>query len=170
MFFGATGDLACEVVVDLKVPPLAVFDEVSLATSNYFRFRLSPEVVISVGARVKQAGERMRGEPVELVARHEPRSEQLPYERLLHDALRGDPSLFTSGDSVEAAWRVVEPVLRSGAPVHEYEPGSWGPPAAAHLVMSDEGWHDPKPDQPVPGVAPLPAQAQPGVHPLRSHP
>ena len=70
-------------MVDLKCPPLAIFDEISLATSNYFRFRLSPEVVISVGARVKQAGEDMRGEPVELVARHEPRSEQLPYERLL---------------------------------------------------------------------------------------
>jgi glucose-6-phosphate 1-dehydrogenase len=150
----------CEVMVDLKVPPLAVFDEVSLATSNYFRFRLSPEVVISVGARVKQAGERMRGEPVELVARHEPRSEQLPYERLLRDALRGDPSLFTSDDSVEAAWRVIDPALRCDDPVREYEPDSWGPQAAADLVMSDEGWHDPKPEETSPAVAPLPAQAQ----------
>jgi len=159
----------CEVMVDLKVPPLAVFDEVSLATSNYFRFRLSPEVVISVGARVKQAGQSMRGEPVELVARHEPRSEQLPYERLLRDALRGDPSLFTSDDSVEAAWRVIDPALRCDEPVHEYEPDSWGPRAAADLVMSDEGWHDPKPDESAPAVAPLPAQAQSGAHPLRSH-
>ena len=150
----------CEVMVDLKVPPLAVFDEVSLATSNYFRFRLSPEVVISVGARVKQAGERMRGEPVELVARHEPRSEQLPYERLLRDALRGDPSLFTSDDSVEAAWRVIDPVLGCDEPAHEYEPDSWGPRAAADLMISDEGWHDPKPEERSPAVAPLPAQAQ----------
>jgi len=135
-----------EVRVGLKCPPLAIFDEISPATSNYFRFRLSPEVVISAGARVKQHGEEMRGEPVELIARHEPRSEHSPYERLLRDALRGDPSLFTRDDSVEAAWRVIEPVLGNAAPVQEYEPGSWGPPAAAGIVDGSEGWHDPKPE------------------------
>ena len=139
-----------EVMVDLKCPPLAIFDEISPATSNYFRFRLSPEVVISAGARVKQPGEDMRGEPVELIARHQPRSEDLPYERLLRDALHGDPSLFTRDDSVEAAWRVIDPVLGSAGPVHEYEPGSWGPSAAARIVVSDEGWHDPKPEEKVP--------------------
>ena len=138
---------ATEVMVKLKCPPLAIFDEISPATSNYFRFRLSPEVVISAGARVKQQGEEMRGEPVELIARHEPRSEQLPYERLLRDALRGDPSLFTRDDNVEAAWRVIDPALQDVTPVSEYEPGSWGPPAAADIVASDKGWHDPKPEQ-----------------------
>jgi glucose-6-phosphate 1-dehydrogenase len=139
-----------EVKVALKCPPLAIFDEISPATSNYFRFRLSPEVVISAGARVKQHGEQMRGEPVELIARHEPRSEQSPYERLLRDALRGDPSLFTRDDSVEAAWRVIDPVLGNAGPVHEYEPGSWGPPAAAGIVDGSEGWHDPKPEATAP--------------------
>jgi glucose-6-phosphate 1-dehydrogenase len=133
----------CEVMVDLKVPPLAIFDEVRAANSNYFRFQLSPDVTISLGARVKLAGEGMAGEPVELVARHQPSSEQLPYERLLRGALRGDPSLFTSDESVEAAWRVIDPVLGRTEPVHEYEPGTWGPPAAAALVSGDEGWHDP---------------------------
>ena len=141
---------ATEVMVRLKCPPLAIFDEISQATSNYFRFRLSPEVVISAGARVKQGGEDMRGEPVELVARHEPRSEQPPYERLLRDALRGDPSLFTRDDSVEAAWRVVDPALTQAAPVQEYESGSWGPPAAAGLVVSDTGWHNPRPEEAMP--------------------
>jgi glucose-6-phosphate 1-dehydrogenase len=141
---------ATEVRVNMKCPPLAIFDEISAATSNYFRFRLSPEVTISAGARVKQHGEEMRGEPVELIARHEPRSEQLPYERLLRDALRGDPSLFTRDDSVEAAWRVIDPVLTNAAPVQEYEPGSWGPSAAAGIVVSDEGWHDPKPEEMAP--------------------
>ena len=138
---------ATEVKVSLKCPPMAIFDEISLSTSNYFRFRLSPEVVIGAGARVKQPGEEMRGVPVELIARHEPRSEQLPYERLLRDALRGDPSLFTRDDSVEAAWRVVDPVLRKPLPVHTYECGSWGPPAAAAIVDSDDGWHNPLPDK-----------------------
>lgn len=139
-----------EVRVNMKCPPLAIFDEISEATSNYFRFRLSPEVTISVGARVKRHGEAMRGEPVELIARHQPPSEQLPYERLLRDALRGDPALFTRDDSVEAAWRVIDPVLANAAPVHEYEPGSWGPPAAAGIVVGDGGWHDPKPEETAP--------------------
>lgn len=134
----------CEVVVDLKVPPLAIFDEVLSTTSNYFRFRLSPDVTISIGARVKRPGDRMSGDPVELVARHQPPSDHLPYERLLRGALRGDPELFTSDDSVEAAWRVIEPALHATSPVREYEPGTWGPPEAAHLVSGDEGWHDPR--------------------------
>jgi glucose-6-phosphate 1-dehydrogenase len=133
----------CEVVVDLKVAPLAIFDEVLSETSNYFRFRLSPDVTISIGARVKQPGDRMSGEPVELVARHQPPSDHLPYERLLRGALRGDPSLFTSDESVEAAWRVVEPALGAG-PVREYEAGTWGPPEANDLLAGDEGWHDPR--------------------------
>ncbi len=141
---------ATEVMVNLKCPPLPIFDEISLATSNYFRFRLSPEVVISTGARVKLPGEAMRGEPVELIARRQPRSDNLPYERLLRDALRGDPSLFTRDDSVEAAWRVIDPVLGNAEPVHEYEPGTWGPAVAARIVSGDEGWHDPKPEETAP--------------------
>jgi glucose-6-phosphate 1-dehydrogenase len=140
---------ATEVIVDLKVPPLPIFDEITAAGSNYFRFRLSPEVVISVGARVKSRGEEMRGEEVELVARHSPEGEKSPYERLLGDAIRNDTSLFTSADSVEAAWRVVEPVLGDTTPLGEYEPGSWGPPATADLA-GDEGWHDPKPEKSAP--------------------
>jgi glucose-6-phosphate 1-dehydrogenase len=139
-----------EVRVNLKRPPLAIFDAISSATANYFRFRLSPEVTVATGARVKQHGEEMRGQPVELIARHEPRSEVLPYERLLRDALRGDHSLFTHDDAVEAAWRVIDPVLTHAAPVQEYEPGSWGPSAAAGIVAGGEGWHDPKPEETAP--------------------
>ncbi|HET7777426.1 MAG TPA: glucose-6-phosphate dehydrogenase [Rudaea sp.] len=134
---------ATEVMVTLKCPPLSVFDDISAATSNYFRIRLSPEVVIALGTRVKQAGEQMRGEPAELIARHEPRSEELPYERLLGDAIRGDAALFTSDEAIEAAWTVVEPVLETRGPVQEYEPGSWGPAEARRIVSSSPGWHDP---------------------------
>jgi glucose-6-phosphate 1-dehydrogenase len=141
---------ATEVVVDLKCPPLATFDEISAATSNYFRFRLSPEVVISVGTRVKQPGEEMRGESVELIAHHQPHSEKLPYERLLGDALHGDPTLFTSDDCVEAAWRVIDPALGNAVPVREYAPGTWGPAAAASIVSGDEGWHNPRPEETAP--------------------
>ncbi len=136
-----------EVIVDLKTPPVAIFDEVNPAQSNYFRFRLSPEVVISEGARVKRQGEAMVGDAVELVARHSLAGEKSPYERLLGDAIRGDASLFTRDDGVEAAWRVVDPVLNSTIPVAEYTPGTWGPAAARAVVAGDEGWHDPKPEE-----------------------
>lgn len=135
---------ATEVVVNLKNPPLAIFDSTAAQPSNYFRFRLSPEVVICTGALVKTNGEEMKGSPVELLARHQSETEKSPYERLLGDAIRGDNQLFTQDESVEAAWRVVEPILEDPPPVVEYEPGSWGPAAANGIIESDEGWHDPQ--------------------------
>lgn len=138
---------ATEVMVKLKRPPLAIFHASSLSQSNYFRFRLSPEVVISAGALVKEPGEEMRGEATELVARYLLGGENPPYARLLSDALRGDVELFTSKESVEAAWRVIDPILGDATPVAEYEPGTWGPAAAAKIVAGEEGWHDPKPEE-----------------------
>lgn len=131
-----------EVVVTLKRPPIEIFDEIEASESNYFRFRLNPEVVISVGTQVKQRGEEMCGETVELIARHAHAREQSPYERLLGDALRGDNSLFTSDASVEAAWRVVDPILNQTEPPAEYECGSW-PAAAEAMAAGVTGWHDP---------------------------
>ena len=138
---------ATEVVVNLKRPPLAIFDARTTMPTNYFRLRLSPEVVIGEGALVKRNGEDMRGEPVELIARHHSQTEKSPYERLLGDAIRGDRSLFTQDDSVEAAWRVVDPILRDPVPVVQYEPGSWGPEIAADIVDGDEVWHNPQIEQ-----------------------
>jgi glucose-6-phosphate 1-dehydrogenase len=134
---------ATEVTVTLKRPPLSIFDPNDRMPQNYFRLRLSPEVVISEGALVKQNGEHMHGEPVELVARHHAGHEKSPYERLLGDAIRGDTSLFTQDDCVEAAWRVVDPVLTAGDPVVEYAPGTWGPEASVNIVHGEDTWHDP---------------------------
>ncbi len=134
---------ATEVRVTLKRPPLAVFDPNDAMPRNYFRLRLSPEVVISEGALVKRNGEQMHGEPVELIARHHSESEKSPYERLLGDAIRGDTSLFTQDDCVEAAWRVVDPVLTAAPPVLEYQPGTWGPRASTDVVNGGDTWHDP---------------------------
>jgi glucose-6-phosphate 1-dehydrogenase len=136
---------ATEVKVDLKTPPLPIFDRIDASQSNYFRFRLSPEVAISVGARVKRPGDEMVGEPVELVACRSLASNDSPYERLLGDAIQGDASLFTRDDSVDAAWRVVDPILHNSVPVAEYEPGTWGPSAAANIIAGEDGWHDPQP-------------------------
>jgi glucose-6-phosphate 1-dehydrogenase len=141
---------ATEVMVTLKRPPLDIFDSGEDMQANYFRLRLSPEVVISEGALVKRNGEQMRGEPVELVARHRPGAEKSPYERLLGDAIRGETALFTQDDSVEAAWRVVDPVLTARTPVLEYAPGSWGPSAASEIVQGQDIWHDPAPEKTLP--------------------
>jgi len=146
---------ATEVTVDLKCPPMAIFDADferhgkpghPLPRSNYFRFRLGPDMVIATGARVKRPGEAMRGEDVELVARHQPSRGAPPYERLLGDALRGDSSLFTRDEAVEEAWRVVDPVLEMETPVALYAPGTWGPSSADSVVVEGDGWHDPIPE------------------------
>ena len=141
---------ATEVTVTLKRPPLSVFDPNETMPRNYFRLRLSPEVVISEGALVKRNGEQMHGEPVELIARHHSESEKSPYERLLGDAIRGDPSLFTQDACVEAAWRVVDPVLTAALPVLEYEPGTWGPGASIDVVNDGDTWHDPVTERSLP--------------------
>ena len=135
---------ATEVLVELKRPPQSVFDAINQSQANYFRFRLSPNVAISLGARVKVPGEAMVGEGVELVVRQVLTDEMTPYERLLGDAIRGDATLFVREGGVEAAWSVVDPVLRNATPVHEYEPNTWGPIEADQIIAGDDGWHNPK--------------------------
>jgi len=135
---------ATEVLVELKRPPQTVFDAINQNQANYFRFRLSPNVAISLGARVKVPGEAMVGEGVELVVRQVLTDEMTPYERLLGDAIRGDATLFVREGGVEAAWSVVDPVLRNATPVHEYEPNTWGPIEADQIIAGDGGWHNPK--------------------------
>jgi len=134
---------ATEVFLELKRPPQTVFDEIKPGQPNYLRFRLSPNVFISLGARAKMPGELMVGEEVELFACRQSGEEMSPYERLLSDALRGDPSFFGREDAVEAAWRVVDPILGDVTPVYEYEPNTWGPPEAERIIAGDGGWHNP---------------------------
>lgn len=134
-----------EVLVRLKYAPHAVFRTAPSGPQNSFRFRLSPEVVIAIGGEAKTPGEAMKGEWVELVAAHQPPRQMTPYERLLGDALRGDPTLFTRQDAVEAAWEVVQPALDHPTPVHEYAPGTWGPSDAEDMMEGHGGWHTPAP-------------------------
>ena len=107
-------------------------------------------MVISLGSRVKLPGEEMVGEVVELTVRHTPGDEMRAYERLLGDAIEGDPTLFVREDEVLAAWAIIEPALRAPAAVHEYEPGSWGPAGADALIERDGGWDNPTVVAPVP--------------------
>ena len=125
-----------EVVVRLRRPPTLVPG--TDLPANYLRFRLSPDFVIALGACVRGPGERMTVEEVELeLSRRETRDLD-PYDMLLGDALAGDTFRFARQDYVEEAWRIVGPALDPAAPLHAYEPGTWGPPQAEGLVPG--GW------------------------------
>ncbi|HEX6243052.1 MAG TPA: glucose-6-phosphate dehydrogenase [Polyangiales bacterium] len=138
----ALATTATEVLVKLRRPPLMT---IAGEHNNYLRFRLGPDVVIGVGARVKRPGEALESVPTELSAVHRPSSdEQDAYERLLGDAMQGESTLFARQDAVEEAWRIVEPVLGESAELHPYAQGSWGPAAADRLVRDHGGWHAPE--------------------------
>lgn len=117
---------AAEVLVALRRPPQAIFEDVQPSHPNYVRFRISPMVETAITARTKLLGEAMVGEAGELLATQHAGDEMAPYERLLGDAMHGDPLLFAREDAVEAAWRIVDPILDNVTPLHSYEPGTWG--------------------------------------------
>jgi glucose-6-phosphate 1-dehydrogenase len=130
-----------EVVAHLRRAP-RVFPECN-PHRNYFRFRVSPVNEMAIGLNVMDAQEQGSGQAAELLAsRHLEANEMDAYERVLTDAMAGDRTLFAREDYVEEAWRIVDPVLKAGTPVHGYEPGTWGPAQAAEMAPS-EGWHNP---------------------------
>ena len=126
-----------EVVVMLRRPPELV--ENMPLPRNHVRFRLSPDFAISLGASIRKPGEALVPEPVELDVVSKREGELDPYEELLGDALRGDSFRFAREDYVEEAWRIVDPVIAANTPLHEYEPGSWGPREAEAMVPG--GWY-----------------------------
>ena len=131
-----------EVIVRLRQPPI-VFST-CCSGPNYFRFRISPEVTIALGATVMDPEERMIGRPAEMLASRQPGADEMDaYERVLGDAMEGDATLFAREDYVEEAWRIVDPVLKAGTPVYEYEPNTWGPSQADQQVSPPGGWQNP---------------------------
>ena len=141
-------ETATEVLVELKPPPQRLFADSAPAAgrANYVRFRLSPNSAIALAARVKLAGKEFVGEQRELYLFEERPGEEAPYERLLGDALTGDGALFTREDAVEAAWAVVDPVLKKHHRVRPYRRRTWGPKEADTIIASDGGWHNPGPE------------------------
>ncbi|MGC2462890.1 MAG: glucose-6-phosphate dehydrogenase [Steroidobacteraceae bacterium] len=136
---------ATEVTVQLKPPPQRLFADSAPAVgrANYLRFRLSPSSAIALAARVKRAGQEFVGEQRELCLSDEQPGEEAPYERLLGDAMVGNGALFTREDAVEAAWAVVDPVLKNHHRACHYRRGSWGPKEADALIAADGSWHNP---------------------------
>jgi glucose-6-phosphate 1-dehydrogenase len=130
-----------EVLVRMHQPP-TMFLRFDLKP-NYCRFRISPEVTLAFGLNVLAPAEETN-ESVELLASHHPGADEMDaYERVLGDAMAGDASLFAREDYVEEAWRIVDPVLKAGSPVYDYEPSSWGPREVDQKVSPPGGWHNP---------------------------
>jgi glucose-6-phosphate 1-dehydrogenase len=138
---------ATEVLVEFRRPPLELFGELIPARSNHLRLRLDPDVRIALGLRVKAPGDQLIGEDVELTVADQPLEGRPPYERLLGDAMQGETELFAREDTIDAEWRVVDPVIGDDVtPLYEYDPGTWGPEEADQLV-TEGGWSNPaRPD------------------------
>jgi len=131
-----------ELLIRLRRPPRLFSSPPSVA--NHFRFRISPDVSTALGMMVKSPQDEMLGDSVEMLAGQNPQSDEMDaYERVLHDAMAGDPTLFARGDYVEEAWRIVDPVIKAGTPTHTYEPGSCGPAEVDQVIVPPDGWHNP---------------------------
>ena len=131
-----------EVVARFRKPPTVIRD--SALTQNYLRFRISPEITIAVGTTVMAPGEGMKCETVEMIASRHPRPDEMEaYERVLGDAMAGDATVFARQDYVEEAWRIVDPVLKQGTPVYQYEPQTWGAKEVEASITPPGGWQNP---------------------------
>jgi glucose-6-phosphate 1-dehydrogenase len=142
---------ATEVSIKFRRPPYDVFglDPQTPSTSptpafaNGLRFRINPENRVTLTLAGKKPGAGWQPEPEELTFAEHPGGDMRPYDRLIGAALSGERWLFAQQDTVEASWRVVDPVLGDVVPVHPYARGSWGPDQAAGLLPAGETWHDP---------------------------
>lgn len=130
-----------EILLRLRQPP-TMYKHFNLQ-SNYVRMRISPDIVMAFGFNVTSPVEESQSQLSELLAgRHPCAKEMDAYERVLGDAMSGDATLFAREDYVEEAWRIVDPVLKAGTPLHEYECNTWGP-SEAERVTPPGGWQNP---------------------------
>jgi glucose-6-phosphate 1-dehydrogenase len=131
-----------EMVVRLRQPP-TMYQGFDLK-SNFVRLRISPDITIALGLNRIAPLTESAGELTEILGvTHPPAAEMDAYERVLSDAMAGDATLFAREDYVEEAWRIVDPALKAGTPVYEYEPNTWGPAQIAEKVTPPDGWQNP---------------------------
>ncbi|HTZ29674.1 MAG TPA: glucose-6-phosphate dehydrogenase [Streptosporangiaceae bacterium] len=134
---------ATEVVITFKPPPHDVFGIEPVAPGDVLRFRVWPETQVALTLHGKKPGAGWEPEAEELAFAARPGSDMRPYDRLIGAALAGDRWLFARQDTVEDAWKVVDPVLGDAVPVHPYARGSWGPAEAVRLLPGRDAWYDP---------------------------
>jgi glucose-6-phosphate 1-dehydrogenase len=131
-----------ELMMRLRRPPRLF--PAAPAAANHFRLRISPDVTIALGMMEQSSSDELRGDLVELLASQDAGAgEMSAYERVLHDAMVGDATLFAREDYIEEAWRIVDPVLKADTPVYEYQPGTWGPSQVEERIAPPGDWHDP---------------------------
>ena len=134
---------ATEVAVKFRHPPRDIFGLAPLPHRNELRFRVWPETAVSLSLAGKKPGPGWEPESQDLTFAQHPGSDQRPYDRLIGAALEGERWQFARQDTVEAAWKIVDPVLGDVTPVHPYARGTWGPKEADRLLPERDAWHDP---------------------------
>ncbi|HVB43109.1 MAG TPA: glucose-6-phosphate dehydrogenase [Streptosporangiaceae bacterium] len=135
---------ATEVTIKFRDPPCDVFGlEPGGDSVNALRFRVNPAASVAVTLAGKKPGSGWRPQPETLTFAEQPAADMRPYDRLIGSALAGHRWLFARQDTVEAAWRVVDPVLGDAVPVHSYARDTWGPEAADALLANGDTWYDP---------------------------
>jgi glucose-6-phosphate 1-dehydrogenase len=131
-----------EVLARFRPPPTIISN--GNLSRNHLRFRISPEMTIAVGATIMGPSDLIKAQAIEMIASRRPCPEEMDaYERVLGDAMAGDATLFAREDYVEEAWRIVDPILKAGTPIYEYEKDTWGPAEVERRLTLPGGWHNP---------------------------
>jgi glucose-6-phosphate 1-dehydrogenase len=134
---------ATEICISFKPAPQDVFRIEPMVPEDMLRFRIWPETAVGFTLHGKKPGAGWEPQAEDLAFAQQPGSDIRPYDRLIGAALDGDRWLFARQDTVEAAWRIVDPVLGDVTPVHPYPRGSWGPKEADRLLPARGIWYDP---------------------------
>ena len=134
---------ATDVYIRFRHPPHDTFGLQPSPISNALRFRVYPEAQVSMTLLGKRQGAGWAVRQEELVFAEQAAADMRTYDRLIGAALSGEDWLFARQDTIEAAWRVVDPVLGNAVPLHSYAKGSWGPKEADSLLPEGIPWYDP---------------------------
>ena len=134
---------ATEISIRFRRPPHDVFGLEPSTCANWLRFRIWPEAQVNLGVIGKKPGAGWAPQQEDLTFAEHPGGDMRPYDRLIGAALSGERWLFARQDTVEAAWRIIDPILSDAVPLHPYARGSWGPKEADGLLPNGVPWHDP---------------------------
>lgn len=142
-----------EIVIEFKPTPHHLFDETAFnyQSANQLILRIQPDEGVLLKIGMKEPGSGFKVKPVNIDFHYSSLADiVLPsaYERLLLDCMRGDPTLFARGDTVEAAWSFIQPILDAWAndasvPLYGYPAGTWGPVESDQLIEGHQTWRYP---------------------------
>jgi glucose-6-phosphate 1-dehydrogenase len=135
---------ATEVVIVLREAAARLFEGTTVPSlaAHHLTLRIQPDEGISLVFRAKEPGPGMVLDTVPMDFSYGGSFRTRPteaYERLLHDAMAGDQTLFLREDAVERSWEIVAPVLDASGTAHPYAAGTWGP-SAANTLIAPRGW------------------------------